>query len=126
MQITGMYEDVLTLLLQIAKDSFPSEFLAELSHTNGIIDDILIIPGTITNQVSAFIRNDTRPLILNLAGTAHSHPNGVLAPSATDTMNFAKLGGTCHIIIGPPFTRDSWKAFHSDGTARTLAIVQHK
>jgi proteasome lid subunit RPN8/RPN11 len=124
MHTNGIQKNVLALLLQIGQDSFPNEFLAQLLHTNGIIDDISIIPGTITGPASAYIRDDVRPIMLDLAGTAHSHPNGVLRPSSTDIRSFAKFGGQCHLILGPPFSFDSWKAFHADGSLRTLDIIE--
>ena len=124
MHTKAIRKSVLSLLLQIGKDSFPNEFLAQLLHANGIIDDIVIIPGTITTPVSAYVRDDVRPLMLNLAGTAHSHPNGVIRPSSTDIRSFAKFGGQCHLILGPPFTFDSWRAFYADGSVRALDIIE--
>jgi len=124
MHTNGIQKSVLSLLLQIGQDSFPNEFLAQLLHTNGIIDDISIIPGTITTPVSAYIREDARPIMMDLAGTAHSHPNGVLRPSSADIRSFAKFGGKCHLILGPPFTFDSWRAFYADGSPRTLDIIE--
>ena len=124
MYIKGIQRTVLSLLLQIAEDSLPNEFLAQLRHTNGIIDDVSIIPGTIASPVMAYIRDDVRPIMTDLAGTAHSHPNGALFPSFTDMQNFAKIGGQCHLIIVPPFSSHSWGAFHADGKKRTLDIVE--
>ncbi|MDR2854786.1 MAG: Mov34/MPN/PAD-1 family protein [Methanomicrobiales archaeon] len=123
MNIKGIQKNVLSLLIQIGKDSYPHEFLAQLLHKDGIINDVLIIPGTITSPVMAYIRDDVRPIMVNLAGTAHSHPNGILRPSFTDVLHFAKIGGQCHLIFGSPFSRDSWRAFHADGSPYTLYIV---
>ena len=123
MHIKAIQKNVLSLLLQIGKDSYPNEFLAQLLHKDGIINDVSIIPGTITSPVMAYIRDDVRPIMTNLAGTAHSHPNGILRPSSTDALHFSKIGGQCHLIFGSPFSEHSWKAFHADGTPRTLDIV---
>ena len=124
MHIHGIKRSVLSLLLHIGEDSFPNEFLAQLLHTDGIIDNVFLIPGTITSPVSAYIRDDARPIMTDIAGTAHSHPNGALLPSPTDVQNFAKIGGQCHLIIGPPFSSDSWRAFHANGKKRALHIVE--
>lgn len=123
MHINGIQKNILSLLFQIGKDSYPHEFLAQLLHTDGIIDDVFIIPGTITSPVMAYIRDDVRPIMTNLAGTAHSHPNGILRPSSTDVLHFSKIGGQCHLIFGSPFSWESWRAFHADGSPYTLHIL---
>lgn len=112
----------LDLLLAMGRGSHPREFAALLSAESGIISDIYQIPGSIGGEASAQVPFEMVPLNLNIVGSAHSHPNGVLRPSDAD-IRFFSVSGSRHIIVGDPYGPDDWRCFYPDGTPVTLEVV---
>ena len=122
MTIRGIKKELLSLLLELGKNSHPNEFAALLKEEEGVISELNLLPGTITGSSSASIFFDMMPLDTHLAGSAHSHPNGVLRPSSAD-VNFFPRAGKYHLIIGAPYHEDDWKCFTADGEPCELAVV---
>ena len=126
MKIQGIARDLIRALLSSAgeldRKGGGREFVAVLREEDGVIREFLFLPFTST-QVSASLRTDVMPLDLHVAGSAHSHPNGVLRPSDADLRFFPALG-RYHIILGPPFAGTSWRCFTSDGAPCTLEVVE--
>jgi len=56
------------------------------------------MPGTENSRMSALIRLYMLPN-MQVAGSAHSHPSGVLIPSEPDIQFFSRTGDY-HIIVG--------------------------
>lgn len=125
MNIKGIAEDTLTLLLTMGRESHPHEFAALLSPDDGIIRDIDIIPGTIGGSQSASVLFEMIPLNLGHIGSVHSHPNGVIRPSDAD-IDFFSRAGSYHIIVGYPYEQDCWGCFRSDGTPVELPVIPHE
>ena len=84
MNIRGIRKDVISLLLQMGKESHPNEFVALIRERDGVMDEVNLLPGTVGGEDSATFLYDMMPLDTHLAGSAHSHPNGVLRPSDAD------------------------------------------
>lgn len=122
MNIRGIRHELLSLLLELGRDSHPNEFVALLRERDGIIEELNMLPGTITGQRSASLFFDMMPLDTHLAGSAHSHPNGVLRPSNAD-VNFFPRSGRYHLIIGYPYRESDWKCFTADGTPQSLEVI---
>jgi proteasome lid subunit RPN8/RPN11 len=122
MNIRGIRHELLSLLLELGRDSHPNEFVALLRERDGVIEELNMLPGTITGKDSASLFFDMMPLDTHLAGSAHSHPNGVLRPSDAD-INFFPRGGRYHLIIGYPYRESDWKCFAADGTPLTLEVI---
>ena len=122
MKIIGIRDALLELLLRLGESSHPREFLAILRENNGIIEEMELVPGTETRESSASFSTFMLPLDPHTAGSAHSHPNGVLKPSGADLRYFPSTG-RYHLIIGPPYTRSSWKCYHSDGTPASMEVI---
>ncbi|WP_422190632.1 Mov34/MPN/PAD-1 family protein [Methanoregula sp.] len=122
MTIRGIKKELLSLLLELGKNSHPNEFAALLKEEEGVISELNLLPGTVTGSSSASIFFDMMPLDTHLAGSAHSHPNGVLRPSSAD-VNFFPRAGKYHLIIGAPYHEDDWKCFTADGEPCELAVV---
>ena len=80
MNIRGIKQDILSLLLELGRNSHPNEFVALLRERDGLIDEVNMLPGTVTGSGSASLHYDMMPLDTHLAGSAHSHPSGVLMP----------------------------------------------
>ncbi|MCZ0861156.1 MAG: Mov34/MPN/PAD-1 family protein [Methanocorpusculum sp.] len=122
MFVRAIDREVLDLLLEMGKSSFPDEFIVMLGSEKGVITTVYPIAGTTVTSDSATIFMDMVPLGMQIAGTAHSHPNGALWPSDADLQTFAETG-QCHIIVGDPFAEDSWRCFDREGHTMSLEVV---
>ena len=80
MKIHGIKKDILSLLLRMAQDSHPNEFVALLRERDGFIDEVNMLPGTVVREDSASLFYDMMPLDTHVAGSAHSHPSGPISP----------------------------------------------
>ncbi|MHC1629506.1 MAG: Mov34/MPN/PAD-1 family protein [Methanoculleaceae archaeon] len=127
MHIRGISRSLIDDLLAIGagttdETGIPVEFAGLLLEDGGIIDRIFLLPGTISRPGSASLFLDMMPLDTHVAGSAHSHPNGALRPSAMDLRFFARTG-RYHIIVGPPYAGESWRCFHPDGSPAELEVI---
>ena len=122
MKIYGIRQETLSLLLQIARESHPNEFVALLRERDGFIDEVNLLPGTTAGVDSARILFDMMPLDTHLAGSAHSHPSGAIRPSPAD-VDFFPRTGKYHFIIGFPYGLKDWKCFSSDGEGYDIPVI---
>jgi proteasome lid subunit RPN8/RPN11 len=122
MSIRGIKKELLLLLLELGKNSHPNEFAALLKEDDGVIAELNLLPGTITGSSSASVFFDMMPLGTHLAGSAHSHPNGVLRPSGAD-LNFFPRAGKFNLIIGAPYREGNWRCFTADGEPCELEVI---
>jgi proteasome lid subunit RPN8/RPN11 len=120
-RIRGIARDTLKFILEASRSSMPQEFAGLLQAEDGIITEVLIIPGTESSRMSALIRLYMLPN-MRVAGSAHSHPSSNLRPSKEDLQFFSRTGDY-HIIAGPPFDESSWACYDSEGLRRDLAIL---
>jgi len=128
--VVGIAEDTLRFALEASEQTHPNEYMGLLRGTDAdeldvkadgqVITDVLVIPGTESNSVSATMRSNMVPNDRHAVGSIHSHPNGALRPSTQDLQTFSR--GEVHIIIGAPYRRDDWRAFDPDGTPTELPI----
>ncbi|MDV0442747.1 Mov34/MPN/PAD-1 family protein [Methanorbis rubei] len=122
MLVRAIDREVLDLLLEMGRSSAPNEFIVMTGAEKGVITTVYPIAGTTVTSASATIFMDMIPLGMQIAGTAHSHPNGALWPSDADLQTFAETG-QCHIIVGDPYEPDSWRCFDREGRERTLEVI---
>lgn len=122
MKIRGIRHELLLLLLEMGRNSHPNEFVALLRERDGIIEEMNMLPGTTAGKNSASLLFDMMPLDTHLAGSAHSHPNGVLRPSGADVNFFPRSGGY-HFIISYPYRESDWKCFGADGTPQSIEVI---
>lgn len=122
MEIYGIKKDILSLLLVMAKDSHPNEFVALLRERDGFIDEVNMLPGTVVREDSASLFYDMMPLDTHVAGSAHSHPGGAIRPSEADLRFFPRTG-KYHLIIGYPYRQNDWRCFTADGEPHNLEVV---
>lgn len=122
MKIQGIREALLDLLLKLGQDYHPREFLAILRERDGVIEEIDLVPGTINRESSASFSLSMLPLDPHIAGSAHSHPNGVVRPSQADLRYFSSVG-RYHLIVGHPYTRKDWDCFTVDGSGCSLEVI---
>ena len=122
MKIRGISKDLLALLLRMGRESHPNEFVAVIRERDGVMDEVNLLPGTVGREDSATLFYDMMPLDTHVAGSAHSHPNGVLLPSDAD-INFFPRTGRFHLIIGYPYRHNDWRCFTADGQPCELEVI---
>jgi len=130
-EVIGIAAETLEFVLEASEDSHPDEYMGMLRATPAsrldydgegmIVTDVLVIPGTTSNPVSATVKSDMIPNDLRSVGSIHSHPNGVLYPSDADLATFGS--GDVHVIMGAPYGRHDWRAFDRDGERRQLPVL---
>ncbi|WP_136715731.1 Mov34/MPN/PAD-1 family protein [Halorientalis salina] len=130
-EILGIAEDALDFALEASEDAHPDEYMGllrgedarklGLDRDGTVITDVLVIPGTESNPVSATVKTNMIPNDMRAAGSIHSHPNGVLRPSNADLQTFHK--GKVHIIIGAPYGPTDWQAFDQEGNPRDVDVI---
>jgi len=129
--VVGIAAETLDFVLDAAEDTHPNEYMglmrAERARDLGldaeglVVTDVLVIPGTESNSVSATMRTSMIPNDRKTVGSVHSHPSGVIRPSDADLATFGK--GPVHIIMGAPYRRSDWRAFDRDGKPRSLDVL---
>jgi proteasome lid subunit RPN8/RPN11 len=113
----------LDTIIESAKETMPHEFAATMRARDGIIYELVLVPGTISGHTSALMQFYNLPPDPDIVGSVHSHPSGNYNPSEADRALFSKQG-TTHLIIGFPFTPGSWRAYDKAGNRRRLEIVE--
>ncbi|GAB7020423.1 Mov34/MPN/PAD-1 family protein [Halostagnicola bangensis] len=130
-EILGIAEETLEFVLESSEETHPNEYMGFLRGTEAnalglerdglVITDILVVPGTESNSVSATVRTSMIPNDVKALGSIHSHPNGVVRPSSADLETFGR--GSVHVIIGAPYRRSDWQAFDSQGQPTQLNVL---
>jgi len=130
-EILGIAEPALEFALAASEEAHPDEYMGllrgedaskvGLDRDGTVLTDVLVIPGTESNPVSATVKTSMVPNDLRAAGSIHSHPNGVLKPSDADLGTFGR--NEVHIIVGAPYRKTDWKAFDREGTEINLPVL---
>ncbi|HWG90665.1 MAG TPA: Mov34/MPN/PAD-1 family protein [Candidatus Thermoplasmatota archaeon] len=121
-RVTKIRGEVLDLIAAMGKDAFPNEFGATLRAEGDTITEVILVPGTLGGDRHAILPLYSLPVDPTIVGTVHSHPSPNASPSDADLQLFRHFGHT-HIIIGKPYTWDSWVAYDHDGYEIDLEIV---
>jgi proteasome lid subunit RPN8/RPN11 len=129
--VAGIARDALEFALSAAEDAHPDEYMGilrgqpakqlDVARSGYVITDVLVIPGTKTNPVSATVDTNMIPNDQRTVGSIHSHPNGVLRPSDEDLATFGR--GDVHVIMGAPYRSSDWRAFDREGDPRSLEVL---
>jgi proteasome lid subunit RPN8/RPN11 len=122
MKIRGVSSGLIELMCMIGAEQHPYEFAALLREEDGIISELILVPGTTSGEDHANVFLDMMPLGSHLAGSAHSHPNGIIRPSDAD-LNFFSRTGRFHFIIGYPYEKHNWRCFMTNGTPFDIEVV---
>ena len=124
MQIKGIALDTLNFILETSKSMAPEEFAGLLQEKDGIITEVLVLPGTESSEQNAVIKLFIMPNVKSV-GSIHSHPGPNRKPSQADLQLFSKTGN-CHIIVGYPYDRQSWTCYDTEGNVRELQVLNVK
>jgi len=104
-----------------AKSTYPDEFLCVHREIDGIISEMVMLPGTVFGDEHSFINQWMEPIDYSIAGSAHSHPGFSNQPSDADKDFFSNMGGV-HFITCQPYDRNSWKAYDSYGEPMDIEV----
>ncbi|MDM7912401.1 MAG: Mov34/MPN/PAD-1 family protein, partial [Methanotrichaceae archaeon] len=105
-KVRGIARDTLMFIMEVSRSSMPVEFAGLLQAEDGVITEVLILPGTESSRMSALIRLYMLPN-MKVVGSVHSHPSSNIRPSKQDILLFSRTGDY-HIIVGPPFDETAW------------------
>ncbi|MBS3816951.1 MAG: Mov34/MPN/PAD-1 family protein [Candidatus Thermoplasmatota archaeon] len=122
-KISGITKRVLSMFSESAKDSHPNEFAAGLREIDGIISELILVPGTVAGPVSAILKLHQLPIDYSIVGVIHSHPTPSYEPSQEDFSTFGSYGRV-HIIMAYPYDMDSWQAYDSTGKKIELELIE--
>ena len=114
--------DVLDLILEASKSTYPKEFAGALRARNDVITELILVPGTFSSYAGAMLQFHTLPIDRSVVGTIHSHPSPIPYPSAQDLALFDRWG-RIHIIVAAPFNERSWRAFDGRGEEVPLEVI---
>ncbi|MFO8109794.1 MAG: Mov34/MPN/PAD-1 family protein [Thermoplasmata archaeon] len=121
-KIKGITKRTLKLIMECAKDAHPREFAAGMREIDGLISELILVPGTISGNTSALLRLHNLPIDYSMVGVVHSHPSSNISPSGKDLIMFGKYGRV-HIIAGWPYDENSWKAYDWKGKETPLEVI---
>jgi proteasome lid subunit RPN8/RPN11 len=113
--------DTLNFILEVSKSSHPNEWIGLLREENGVIRDVLFLPGTESSETSASIRLDMLPLGISVAGSVHSHPFPG-GPSPEDLHLFSRKRWI-NIIVWYPYDKNSWACYDPTGKRIELPVI---
>ncbi len=120
-KVKGIARDTLMFIMEVSRSTMPVEFAGLLQAEDGVITEVLILPGTESSRMSALIRLYMLPN-MHVVGSVHSHPSSNIRPSKQDVLLFSRTGDY-HIIVGPPFDETAWACYDALGEKRILPIL---
>lgn len=123
-EVQGIAKDTLYFILEASRSTMPVEFAGLLRAEDGVITEVIMLPGTESSSKSALIRLYMLPN-MRIVGSVHSHPSSNIRPSQADLIFFSKTGDY-HIIAGPPFDEKSWTCYNREGQSRDLPLLDVK
>lgn len=122
LKVRGIDRGLLEMINEAARDSLPNEFVAMLRAEEGVIEELLLLPGTLQGEDSATLMMHMMPIDYSMVGTVHSHPGYSNRPSREDLELFRRYG-YIHIITCLPYDEGSWRAYDGRGRPMQLPIV---
>ncbi|MFN4133714.1 MAG: Mov34/MPN/PAD-1 family protein [Candidatus Hadarchaeales archaeon] len=120
MKIRG---EVLRFIAEAARSSHPKEFSGLLRARSGVIEEVLILPGTLWSERGAAMNLHMLGIDPSVCGSVHSHPSSDPFPSPEDLRFFDRFGAV-HIIIAYPYTERSWKAYNHRGDEISVDVIE--
>lgn len=120
--VKGIRKRTLRMILAASKSQYPEEFGALLRVEEGVISELVLLPGTVSGERHAIFQFHNMPIDFTIVGTVHSHPSGSCHPSQADLDLFRRFGWM-HIITCMPYDRHSWAVYSGTGAPMELEVV---
>lgn len=124
-EIKGISGDLLNLILEASRSTHPHEFAALLRSEDGMITELLMVPGTTSDDTSARMFLSMMPIDRSIVGTVHSHPVHDLRYSDEDLHMFGSKG-VYNIIAAYPYGENDWVCYNPRGERVDLPIIDKK
>jgi proteasome lid subunit RPN8/RPN11 len=121
-KLYGVSVDFIDGFNESAKSTYPDEFICYHRAEEGVVTEMLLVPGSIFGDSHSFINEWMTPIDYSRSGSAHSHPGFSNQPSNADLTFFSQMGGV-HFITCQPYDRKSWRAYNSNGEEVKLEVV---
>jgi proteasome lid subunit RPN8/RPN11 len=122
-RVRGIRKELLKAINDAATSNYPNEFVAALRAEEGIIEEMLLLPGTIQGETSGTLQLHMLPIDHSVVGSVHSHPGYSNRPSDADLRFFGHFG-MVHIITCLPYDRTSWRAYNLQGETIQLDVIE--
>jgi len=122
MKIEAISIDFIDGFNEAARSTYPDEFLCMTRQFDGVITEMVMLPGTVFGDEHSFLNTWMAPIDYSIAGSAHSHPGYSNRPSDQDKDFFGNMGGV-HLITCQPYDRSSWQAYDCHGEPIELEII---
>jgi proteasome lid subunit RPN8/RPN11 len=120
--VYAIRKSTLSMISEAAVHTYPNEFLAALKAEEGVITEVVVLPGTIQGDSHSVMYTHMLPTDFTVVGSVHSHPGHSNRPSDADLEFFSYFGGV-HIITCLPYDESSWRAYDSNGRRVPVRIV---
>ena len=121
--VTGIARDALNFILEASKSTHPNEFAGLLRSDGHLIAEVLLVPGTTSDEGSARMLLSMMPLDVSVVGSVHSHPVHDMRFSLADIEMFGAKG-YYNIIVAYPYTERDWICYNPSGEKVDLPIVE--
>ncbi|MFA5313120.1 MAG: Mov34/MPN/PAD-1 family protein [Methanomassiliicoccales archaeon] len=121
-KVKSIHRDVLEMIIEVSRSSYPNEFVAMLRQEEGVISELHFLPGSQAGEDNAVLPLYMRPIDLDIIGSVHCHPGFSNEPSEQDLDLFRHFGNV-HIIMCLPYDMNSWQAYDMNGDAISLDVV---
>ncbi|HOO04182.1 MAG TPA: Mov34/MPN/PAD-1 family protein [Methanomassiliicoccales archaeon] len=122
LKVRGIDRALMRMVNEAARDSLPNEFAAMLREEDGVVQELVLLPGTLQGKDSATLMLHMMPIDYSIVGTVHSHPGYSNRPSRQDLELFRR-SGYVHVITCMPFDEGSWRAYDGAGRPLRLPVV---
>ncbi len=121
--VSGIARDALTFILEASKSTHPHEFAGLLRSDGRLISEVVLVPGTFSDENSAHMLLHMMPLDRSIVGSVHSHPVRDLRFSEADIEMFGAKG-YYNIIAAYPYTENDWVCYNPMGENVSLPVVE--
>lgn len=121
-KVWGIERRALAMICESARATHPNEFGATMRAEDGIVTEVILVPGTLGGDKHAILPLGYLPYDPSIVGTVHSHPGPYAIPSDADKQLFSNFGHT-HIIIAEPYTSETWIAYDHHAEEIELEVV---
>jgi proteasome lid subunit RPN8/RPN11 len=122
-RVTGIARDALTFILEVSRSTHPHEFAGLLRSDGKAISEVVLVPGTTSDENSARMLMSMMPNDFSIVGSVHSHPVHDLRFSDADFDMFG-VKGYYNIIVAYPYGENDWICYSPDGEKVPLPVLE--